>query len=252
MNIYMEYGILIAVGFIAGIVNTLAGGGSLFTLPVLIFLGLPPNVANGTNRIMIVIQSIFGTMGYRSKGVSTYPFNMYLGIAALFGALIGAQIAVAIDEGVFKRILAILMLVIVSLIVLKPKTKAQNLPERITGKYLGIALVGFFFLGIYGGFINAGIGIMIMVFLNQVNRMSLVRTNSTKVALVTIYSTAALLLFAYYGKVDWVKGFTMAFGTSFGAWWSSRFSVKKGDGFIKIVLLVMVSIMAVKLWFFDS
>ena len=82
--------------------------------------------------------------------------------------------------------------------------------------------------------------------------MSLVRTNATKVALVTIYSIAALLLFAFYGKVDWVKGFTMAFGTSFGAWWSSRFSVKKGDGFIKIVLLVMVSIMAVKLWFFDS
>lgn len=243
--------LLIAVGFFAGIINTLAGGGSLFTLPALIFLGLPPNVANGTNRIMIVIQSFFGTVGYQSKGVNTYPFSLYLGIAALLGAFLGAQIAVDIDALLFKRILAIIMIVVVTLIVVKPKSSTHNLTERLTGKYLFFGIVGFFVIGIYGGFINAGVGFVIMIFLHQVNRMSLVRANATKVALVMIYSIGALALFAYYGKVDWVKGLWMALGSSFGAWWTSRWSVAKGDRIIKIAMVVMVSIMAVKLWFFD-
>ena len=90
MDELIRYGILLLAGLAAGIINTLAGGGSLLTLPVLIFMGLPPYVANGTNRIGIVIQALVGTAGYRSKGVSTFPFNIYLGIAALFGSLIGA------------------------------------------------------------------------------------------------------------------------------------------------------------------
>jgi len=251
VNIFYENLLLIAVGFFAGIINTLAGGGSLFTLPALIFLGLPPNVANGTNRIMIVIQSFFGTLGYRTKVVNTFPFSLYLGIAALIGAFIGAQIAVDIDAKLFKRILAIIMIIVVSIIVLNPKSNPLDRVERLTGKYLIFAIIGFFIIGIYGGFINAGVGFVIMIFLNQVNRMSLVRTNATKVALVTIYSLGALALFAYYGKVDWAKGLWMALGTSFGAWWTSRWSVTKGDRIIKIAMVIMVTVMAIKLWLFD-
>ena len=97
--------ILIVIGFLAGVINTLAGGGSLFTLPVLIFLGLPPNIANGTNRIAIVMQSLTGTLGYKSKGVSSFPFNIYLGISASIGALIGAQVAIDLDGKLFNKIL---------------------------------------------------------------------------------------------------------------------------------------------------
>ena len=88
MEEYIQAVILIVVGFFAGVINTLAGGGSLFTLPVLIFLGLPPNIANGTNRIAIVIQSLSGALGYKSKGISSFPFNIYLGISASIGAVI--------------------------------------------------------------------------------------------------------------------------------------------------------------------
>ena len=88
--------IIITVGYVAGFINTVAGGGSLITLPVLIFMGLPPAVANGTNRIAIFSQNIFGVLGFRSKGVSAFPYSIWLGLSALVGAIIGAQIAIDI------------------------------------------------------------------------------------------------------------------------------------------------------------
>ena len=250
MNDILQYGLLIIVGMLAGVINTLAGGGSLLTLPVLIFMGLPPNVANATNRIGIAFQALIGTAGYRSKGVSNFPFNIYLGISALIGSLIGAQIAVDIKGETFNKLLAIIMLFVVAVIVFKPKASSLQLPERLTGKYLFYAIIGFFFIGIYGGFINAGIGFVIILFLNNVNRLSLMKTNVTKVSLVFIYTCGALALFAYNGKVDWSTGFVLAIGTSIGAWWSSRWSVDKGEGVIKIAMVIMVSLMSIKLWFF--
>jgi len=250
MNDIIQYGFLIIVGILAGVINTLAGGGSLLTLPVLIFLGLPPNVANATNRIGIAFQALIGTAGYRSKGVSNFPFNIYLGISALIGSLIGAQIAVDIKGETFNKLLAIIMLVVVAVIVFKPKASSLQLPERLTGKYLFYAIIGFFFIGIYGGFINAGIGFVIILFLNNINRLSLIKTNATKVSLVFIYTCGALVIFAYNGTVDWSIGFILAIGTSTGAWWSSRWSVNKGEGVIKLAMVIMVSLMSVKLWFF--
>ncbi len=251
MNESLYYLILFSVGFIASIVNTLAGGGSLLTLPVLIFLGLPSNVANGTNRILILINSIVGTAGYKSKGVSTYPFNVYLGISALLGALIGAKIAIDIKAEIFNRILSIVMIIFGLIILLSRNYEIEKITERITGRYFWISVVAFFFIGIYGGFINAGIGMVIVIFLNSINRMTLIRANATKVALISIYTLGALILFAINEKVDWVAGLWMAAGSLFGAWWSSRWSVKKGDNVIKIAMLIMVTVMAVKLWFFS-
>ena len=250
MNDLLQYGLLILVGMMAGVINTLAGGGSLLTLPVLIFMGLPPNVANATNRIGIAFQALIGTAGYRSKGVSNFPFNIYLGISALMGSLIGAQIAVDIKGETFNKVLAVIMIIVVVIIVFKPKVSSLKLPERLTGRYLFYAIVGFFLIGIYGGFINAGIGFVIILFLNNVNRLSLIKTNATKVSLVFIYTCGALVLFAYNGTVDWTTGLVLAIGTSLGAWWSSRWSVDKGEGVIKIAMVVMVSLMSIKLWFF--
>ena len=122
--------------------------------------------------------------------------------------------------------------------------------ERTSGKYLIFSLLAFFFIGIYGGFINAGIGFIIMFFLNQVNRLNLVKTNSTKVLLVLIYSSGALILFAFNNAVNWKLGLILALGSSIGAWWSSRWSVERGEGIIKQILVIAVSVMAVKLWFF--
>jgi hypothetical protein len=111
-------------------------------------------------------------------------------------------------------------------------------------------MLAFFFIGIYGGFINAGIGFVILLFLHYFNHMSLVRANATKVAVVFIYTLAALTVFIMNDKVIWKVGLVLAIGNGLGAWVSSRVSVKKGDGFIKTFLVIMVIAMSIKLWFF--
>ncbi|MBD1262027.1 sulfite exporter TauE/SafE family protein [Maribacter polysiphoniae] len=251
MEAWYHYVLLIGMGFVVGFINTVAGGGSLIALPVLIFLGLPPSVANGTNRVAIVIQTALATAGFKSKQVSTFPFNLYLGISGLLGAIIGAYIAVDIHGETFNKILAIVMMLVVFIIVFKPKIRLETLHERITGKYLWIGIISFFFFGIYGGFINAGLGFIMILFLHFVNRMTLVRANATKVAVVFLYTLSALLVFALNDKVNWKIGLILAIGNGSGAWLASRVSVDKGDGFIKSFLVIMVSIMAIKLWFFD-
>jgi len=250
MEEWYHYVLLIVVGFAVGFINTVAGGGSLLSLPVLIFLGLPPSVANGTNRVAIVIQTAMATAGFKSKGVSTFPFNTYLGISALLGAIIGARIAVDVDGAVFNRILAIVMVTVILIIIFKPKTNLQNIQERLTGKYLWLGMLAFFFFGIYGGFINAGLGFIIILFLHYFNHMTLVRANATKVSVVLIYMLSALVVFVLNDKVNWAIGFVLAIGNGTGAWIASRVSVNKGDKFIKTFLIIMVAIMAVKLWFF--
>jgi uncharacterized membrane protein YfcA len=250
MEEWYHYVLLIVVGFAVGFINTVAGGGTLLSLPVLIFLGLPPNVANGTNRVAILIQTAFATAGFKSKGVTTFPFNTYLGVSALLGAIIGASIAVDIDGAVFNKILAVIMIAVILIIVFKPKIDLKDVHERITGKYLWLGMLTFFFFGIYGGFINAGLGFIIILFLHFFNHMSLVRANATKVAVVCIYTLSALVVFILNDKVNWAVGFVLAIGNATGAWIASRVSVNKGDGFIKTFLLVVVGIMAIKLWFF--
>lgn len=247
---YLDYALLILAGFAAGFINTVAGGGTLLTMPMLIFMGLPPSVANGTNRIAIAIQTAIGVAGFKSKGVSTYPFSLYLGLTALAGSLIGAQIAVDIKGETFNKILAFIMIGVVVLMVLKPKVSVEEIVERTQGKYLYISMIVFFFLGIYGGFINAGIGFMMLIVLPYINRISLVKANATKVAVVCIYTLGAVLMFALNDKINWKYGLILAIGNASGAWISSRWSVKKGDGTIKIIVIAMICVMAVKLWFF--
>ncbi|NQX84610.1 MAG: sulfite exporter TauE/SafE family protein [Flavobacteriaceae bacterium] len=241
---------LILAGFAAGFINTIAGGGTLLTLPALIFMGLPPSIANGTNRIAIFLQTAAGVAGFKSKGVTTFPFSIYCGLSALLGALIGAKIAVDIKGETFNKILAVIMIIVVLLIIFKPKLKAKESLERTTGKFLWIAVITFFFLGIYGGFINAGIGFLMLIFMPYVNRMSLLRANAAKVTIVCIYTFGAIIMFYLNDKINWKYGLILSIGNVSGAWISSRWSVKKDDNMIQMVLIVMIIVMAIKLWFF--
>ena len=135
--------ILALIGFFAGVINTIAGGGSLLTLPMLIFMGLPPAVANGTNRIGIFIQSITSVAGFKSKGIKPSILSIYLGISALIGSLIGAKIAIDIKGETFNKILAIIMLIVVLFMVFKPKVDLANIAERTQGKYKLLSIVVF-------------------------------------------------------------------------------------------------------------
>lgn len=243
--------IIVAVGFIAGFLNTLAGGGSLITMPVLIFMGLPPAVANGTNRIAVFLQNIFGTLGFKSKGVSVFPYSLWLGISALFGAVIGAGIAVNMAGDLFNKILAVVLVLAVLFPIFYRKGNDVPDNERKGTRYTIIGVITFFFIGIYGGFIQAGVGFLIISALTIINRFTLVRTNSAKVFIVMVYTIAALMVFILEGKIDWVYGCVLAVGNSLGSWTASRMSVKKGDNWIRWFIIIAVIALAVKLWFFN-
>ncbi|MGB5322892.1 sulfite exporter TauE/SafE family protein [Lutimonas sp.] len=244
--------LLAIVGLVTGVINTLAGGGSLLTLPMLIFLGLPPSVANGTNRIAILIQSIVTNAGFRSKGINTYPFSIYFGISATVGAILGAQLAIEIDGELFNKILAIIMVIVVAYLVLNRKSTMEDLVERVSGKHLWISIILFFFVGIYGGFIQAGVGFLMLLVLSGVNRFSLVKSNALKIVITGIYTVFAVIIFIINDKMNWEYGLILAFGNAVGGWFASRWSVSKGDGLVKIFLVIMVIIMAIKLWFFTG
>ncbi len=252
MTEWYHYLLLVVVGFTVGVINTISGGGSLLTLPILIFLGLPSATANGTNRIAIFIQTIFAYAGFRSKGVTNKysKLGWYLAVAATIGSVIGSKLAIDIRDDLFNKILAVVMILIVGFMVLQPNKKLHELADRITGKYAVWSTIAFFFIGIYGGFIQAGTGIFILLTLSSINHLTLVRSNVIKAMVMIIYTAATLLMFGFNDKLNWSVGLTMASGQALGGWLSSRWSVNKGDGLVKIFLIVMVILMAIKLWFY--
>ena len=243
--------LVLGVGVLAGVINTLAGGGSLLSLPILIFLGLPPAVANATNRVAIFSQNIFAVAGFKSKGISEFKYSFLLGISALIGAVIGAKIAVDINGELFNKILAVIMIIVVFLTVTGKAKQKGDLTENTNKSSKIIGMITFFFIGIYGGFIQAGVGFLIIGALSAIHGLGLVKINSMKVFIVLVYTFAALGVFIYEGKVNWMYGGILAVGNSVGAWFASRWSVDKGDKYVKIFLSVTVLILAIKLWGFS-
>lgn len=246
----LEILLILGVGLVAGFINTVAGGGSLISLPVLIFLGLPSSVANATNRVAIFSQNVFGVVGFKSKGIGEFKYSLILGISALFGAIAGAKLAVDIRGELFNKILAVVMIVVVFLTISGKTRPKQQMGEKNTLKSRIIGIIVFFFIGIYGGFIQAGVGFLIIAALTTIHGFTLVKTNSIKMFVVLIYTIAALAVFIYEGQVNWIYGGVLAVGNSAGAWFASRWSVEKGDKAIKIFLVITVVALAIKLWLF--
>ena len=242
-----EVPLILVTGVFAGFLNTVAGGGSLLTLPVLIFLGLSPaTAANGTNRIAVIVQNASAIIGFRRKGVSDFGYSALLTLPALVGAWFGAQFAVETDEVIFNRVLAGIMIAVLLLTLFNPTKKLQSetanlsLPRKIIGMLI------FFFVGVYGGFIQAGVGFIIIAALTLTNGFNLVRTNAIKVFVIFFYTIIALIAFIRY--VDWPLGLTLAVGNATGAWIGSHWVVAKGDKWIRVVLVVTVLAFAIRLF----
>ncbi|MHC4182296.1 MAG: sulfite exporter TauE/SafE family protein [Planctomycetota bacterium] len=246
--------VIFAVGVAAGFINTLAGGGSLLSLPILIFLGLPTAIANGTNRFAIMIQCLFAVAGFKRKGISNFKLSILLSVPALIGAIVGAQIAVDMSDAIFKRVLAIIMLLVLGLILWNPVKKLHiNLQydEDTIGLRRGrliVTMIVFFFIGIYGGFIQAGVGFIIIAALTTISGLSLVNTNSHKVFVVGIYTAFALLIFAFNGKVCWTVGMALAAGNGLGGWLGSHWAVTRGERWLRLILVICVVAMVMKLF----
>jgi uncharacterized protein len=248
MELY-EIPLIIVTGFGAAFLNTVGGGGSLFSVPILTFLGLPITNANATSRVALLFQNVFAVGGFRSKGIELpWPYSLYLGISSLFGGVIGAMLASTIKDEVFNKIFVGVMILSVFLILFDPiRSKGA---EKLSTKNQVLGTILFFFIGIYGGFVQAGIGFMVIAVLSIVNNLSLVKSNFVKVFAAIVYTGVSVIVFALEGKIIWLTGFVLAIGHALGGWYASRWSVDKGEVWIKRVMIVSIIAMAIKLWFF--
>ena len=242
-----EISLCVLAGISAGIINTIAGSGSIITLSLLSFLGLPAQIANGTNRVQLIFQNIFAVYGFKSKGVSNFKFSWWLSISAVLGSIIGAYIAIDFPEELFKKLLSIIMILVMFSILLKDKNDFIE-TKNIKNKWLSV--ICFFFIGIYGGFIHAGVGFLMILVLSKVNRMRLSQSNSIKVFVALIFSTVAFLIFLNEDKINWIYGINLGIGSALGGWIASRWSYDKSDKTLKIILSFIILFMSIKLWFF--
>lgn len=250
MDVKLNYILIFAAGCAAGFLNTVGGGGSLITLPVLIFLGLPSAIANGTNRIALMAQNISAVAGFKRKGYFYPKLAIMLGIPAAIGSIIGSNFAVGLSDEMFNKILGIVMIIVLVLILTRPEKKfiKDTDIDNIDKRKLIIAMIAFFFVGLYGGFIQVGVGFIIIVSLSLITGMSLVKVNSIKVFTIGIYMISSLIVFISRGSVDWGLGLVLALGNSTGAYLGANFSVNKGEKWIRIIITCAVVVMAGKLW----
>jgi len=237
---------LVLAGTVAGFLNVLAGGGSLLTLPLLIFLGLPATVANGTNRVAIFCQNIFAITGFRRQGVFPARLALLCTGPALVGSYIGANLAVEIDDQLFRRLLALIMIGILVFTAIDPIKRLRIEEGRVTPMRAAVLLVTFFVIGIYGGFVQAGVGFLIITGL-LVHGLDLVRINAIKVIVIFAFTFVALAVFMVHGQVDYGLGLALAAGNSAGGWIGTHMAVKKGHDWIKKVVSLTVLLFALKL-----
>lgn len=223
----------------------LAGGGSSLTLPALIFLGLDASVANGTNRLAVLIQNVSAIQSFKQEKYYDAKLSLKLAVLTLPGAIIGAIAAVKVSNETFEAILGIVMIgVVISLLL--PMPKKNSLRDEAKLKSISTYL-SMFVIGFYGAFIQVGVGFLLMAALHQLIKLDLIRVNMHKVFIVLIFTIPALIIFIITDNINWFMAIALSLGNAFGAWWSVKISVKKGEKFIKIILIAAVFIMALKL-----
>jgi uncharacterized membrane protein YfcA len=245
-----QAGLLALVGVVAGFLNVMAGGGSLLTVPTMVFMGLPGPVANGTNRIAILAQNITAVATFMRRGYSEWRLSLSLAACALPGAIAGALTGVRLQGELFNQLLALIMLCVMLIMYFDKGANgaaADHQPSRQELLRGHLLMVG---AGFWGGFIQLGVGFIMMPILNRVMGLDLVRTNMHKVFIIATYTVAALLVFASQAEILWLTGLALALGNSVGGYLGAHFTVKKGEKLVKLVLNLVLIVFILKLLFF--
>jgi len=238
--------ILIAGGFACGILNSLAGGGSFVTLPLLMLIGLPPQVANATNRVAIVLQCASGVATYHRHQVRPWRDAPALAIPLLLGAVPGALLASSIDEEIFRKVAAVLFGMMILTVFVNPRRWER---EAGAGRIRLRLYPIFFLLGLYGGFLQAGVGVLLISTFVLAGGYDVVRGNALKFALALIFTAVSLVLFAGAGQVEWIPGLAVWIGTIAGGITGARLVIAKGASWVRVfVILAAVGAIVKLLW----
>ncbi len=241
------YPLIVLAGVAGGFVNVLAGNGSLIMLPALIFAGLPANIANGTNRIGILLQNVVGVAGFQQQKKLDWRGGLLLSIPATLGSIVGAQIAVEINREMFQRVLAVAMILMLVLMFLKPEKWIKGQTTAVRRGMTVAQFIIFFLIGIYGGFLQAGVGVFMLAALVLNAGYDVVRANAIKLIIILVYTVAALLIFSVNAQVNWGLGLLLAAGSMFGAWLATRFAANKGAVWVRRFVIVVVLLSAAQL-----
>jgi uncharacterized protein len=242
LNLDSDLWLLAAVpitGVLAGFINTLAGSGSLITLPILILLGLPANVANGTNRVGVVVQNIVAVATFRRHGAFDSRGLWPLVIASVVGSVLGANLAVDLDERLLRQMIGVLMLVMIGVMFVQPERwLAEHQEPRKSRPWLELPL--YFVIGIYGGFLQAGVGVFLLAALVLGSGFNLVTANAAKNLFVLVFTAAALVVFIAHDQVNWMLGLLLAAGQAVGAWIAVKMTVRRGAKFVRWVVIAVI------------
>jgi hypothetical protein len=236
-----------AAGLAAGFINVLAGNGSLISLPALIFIGLPPGVANATNRVSIVFQNLVGGTSFYRQGKLDTRGALTLSIPMVVGSAIGALIAVDVNDQVFQRVLAVAMIAMLALMLLRPERWIMGKPGAVTTHLTLARFIIFFAIGVYGGFLQAGVGIFLLVALVLEVGYDVIRANAVKIVVTLASAMVSLAIFSANLKVNWTAGLVLACGSMTGAWLASRFAADKGAAWVRWFVIVVVVASAAQL-----
>ncbi|NIA29577.1 MAG: TSUP family transporter [Actinobacteria bacterium] len=239
--------LLFGSGLVVGFINVMAGGGSSLTLPLLIFLGLDSSLANGTNRLAILIQNLSAVVSFRREKIAKFKTSLKLASLALPGAIVGSIVAVRMNNHLFEKLLAIVIIGIMLTMIFPHNEKkfSQELAGQ-TSLWMYPVMIA---IGFYGGFLQVGVGFMLMASLQNLLHLDLIHVNMHKVFIIFFYTIPALVVFILTKNVDWLYGIVLSTGMALGGYWSAKVSVKKGEKAIRIVLLFAMFIMAMELIF---
>lgn len=229
-------------GILAGIINTLAGSGSVVTLPILVMLGLPANVANATNRVGVTIQNVVGITTFQRKGRLNLEGGLWYVIPALPGAILGAWIAANLGRQQMNYAIGTVMVIMLFVVLLNPQQWLREHSEVREGRPSVGMLVVFFAIGIYGGFIQAGVGVFLLTALVMGVGYNLAHANAIKLMIVLCVTLVALAVFIYQDLVVWPIGLLMAVGQSIGAWAAATYAVsaKNANLWVRRLLIAVI------------
>ena len=235
----IDAALVVGAGLVAGIVNAMAGGGSLLTVGLLnVFVGLPGVVGNGTNRVGVLVQNASSVASYRKEGVRGFRKAVPVMVPVIAGSLLGSLLVSSVTDETFERIFGILMVPLLFLSLRSPK----NVGSQINWHPVTTAVI-FFGIGLYGGAFQAGVGLLIVVALSR-SGLDLVNANAVKVVVILVLTTIAVPVFIVRGQVDWGFAVVLAFGFAAGGWIVARVAVRGGEKIIKPVLIGAVVALA--------
>jgi uncharacterized membrane protein YfcA len=243
--------LLVLAGFAGGVINTFAGSGTAISYSLFMFLGLSPQMANGTTRAGVVMQTLASSWHFYKNGKLDIHNGWKISIPVAIGSIAGAQIAVSINPDIFRKILIVIMILLLLLMFYKPEKWIKGHQGGQIAKPIWWHYILYFAIGIYGGFIHIGVGIFLLAALVLVSGYDLVNANGIKVFVVFVYSPIVLGIFMYNKEVEYLIGIITAIGNLIGGITASYLAVKKGAGLIRIILVVVILFFIVKLIYFS-